>query len=100
MFRFAGEQPKSAIPDDFKKPKLLQIFAPEQNISFMTPKKLKKLSEYLKGVMDKIDPENLEFDMRTIPPPPKILTQDRYAIGDGVHANGVNRYVYFVTQDI
>ena len=35
--------------------------------------------------MQKLDPENLQFDLQTMPPTPKSLQQPVYPRGDNVH---------------
>lgn len=92
---------KSTITDDFKRHRLTkQYFEEKEKIQFMSAKKQKKLKAYLSEIMEKLDPDHLEFDMSTIPPPPVFAKQSVYPRGDNVHAQGVNRFIYFVTQNI
>ena len=62
---------KSAITDDFKHHRLTKLYFEEkEKIQFMSAKKQKKLKTYLSEIMEKLDPDHLEFDLSTIPPPP------------------------------
>ncbi|CAL5994356.1 Radial_spokehead-like protein [Hexamita inflata] len=100
MFRFTGKPMQSTIPDSFKQHRLPKQFVSEEKIHFMSTKKQKKLKAYVDSVLSKLDPENLQFDLSTIPPPPKFTQQTTYPRGDNVHPQGVNRFIYFVTKDI
>ena len=50
--------------------------------------------------MKDIDPENIQFDLTTLNAPPKLTQQGIYPSGDGVHAEGVNKFIYFVTKNL
>ncbi|KAH0570663.1 Radial spokehead-like protein [Spironucleus salmonicida] len=100
MYRFNGQALQF---DEFSTPnncKNLQAFIPEKRIHFLTEKKVKKMQEYLAGIIDKIDPDQLNFDLTTTTPPPKITVQSIYPAGDNVHYQGVNKFIYFVTKDL
>jgi len=65
--------------------------------AFLTEKKAKKLTDEVRAALD---PDGLHFDIQTIAPAPKELFAPVEPEGDGVHHQGVNRFVYFVTDDL
>lgn len=115
MFRFQGPGPASVNSDilnlnrepnitgteateDMKPPpSALAKNGKSANYTYLTDRKLKKLTDEEKLYLD---PDDLEFDLRTIAPGPRRLYPHVEPAGDGVHPEGINRFVYFATADL
>ncbi|TNJ28308.1 Radial spokehead-like protein [Giardia muris] len=87
----AADEPESPVPS------LLAKDGKPANYTYLTERKIKKLTDQEREMLD---PDDLGFDLSTIAPPPKLQFPIVVPIGDNVHPEGVNRFEYFVTTNI
>ena len=100
MYRFRGAALEFDGSNNVNNCKNLDAYQPEKNVQFLTERRVRRMQEYSAGILKEIDPQNLQFDLTTINAPPKLTQQGTYPSGDGVHAEGVNKFIYFVTKNL